>query len=88
MRELHKARQITQVQMSKALGMKQEYVSRSEKRADMYLSTLQRTVRAMGGELNLTAQFPDGSRVRLIGLEAIDWVIALSLRVGPSVQQS
>jgi DNA-binding XRE family transcriptional regulator len=72
MRELRKARQITQVQMAKALGVKQEQVSRSEKRADMHLSTLQRTVRAMGGELILTAQFPDGVPVRLIGFEAID----------------
>ena len=72
MRELRKARQITQVQMAKALGVKQEQVSRSEKRADMHLSTLQRTVRAMGGELILTAQFPDGAPVRLIGFSSID----------------
>jgi DNA-binding XRE family transcriptional regulator len=72
MRELRKARQITQVQMAKALGVKQEQVSRSEKRADMHLSTLQRTVRAMGGELILTAQFPEGAPVRLIGFGVID----------------
>ena len=71
MRELRKARQITQVQMAKALGVKQEQVSRSEKRADMHLSTLQRTVRAMGGELILTAQFPDGAPVRLIGFASM-----------------
>jgi DNA-binding XRE family transcriptional regulator len=72
MRELRKARQITQVEMAKALGVKQEQVSRSEKRADMHLSTLQRTVRAMGGELILTAQFPDGAPVRLTGFASID----------------
>jgi DNA-binding XRE family transcriptional regulator len=72
MRELRKARQITQVEMAKALGVKQEQVSRSEKRADMHLSTLQRTVRAMGGELILTAQFPDGAPVRLVGFTSID----------------
>jgi hypothetical protein len=38
----------------------------------MHLSTLQRTVRAMGGELILTAQFPDGAAVRLIGFASID----------------
>jgi DNA-binding XRE family transcriptional regulator len=72
MRELRKARRITQVQMAKALGVKQEQVSRSEKRADMHLSTLQRAVRAMGGELMLTAQFPDGAPVRLTGFGSIE----------------
>jgi DNA-binding XRE family transcriptional regulator len=72
MRELRKARQITQVEMAKALGVKQEQVSRSEKRADMHLSTLQRTVRAMGGELILTARFPDGAPVRLTGFASMD----------------
>ena len=72
MRELRKARQITQVQMAKALGVKQEQVSRSEKRADMHLSTLQRTVKAMGGELILTAQFPDGAPVRIIGFASME----------------
>lgn len=57
-REVRKARLITQVEMAKALGVKQEQVSRSEKRADMHLSTLQRTVRAMGGELILRARSP------------------------------
>lgn len=52
--------------------MKQEQLSRGEKRVDMHLSTLQRTVKAMGGEVILTAQFPDGAPVRLIGFEAID----------------
>lgn len=72
MRELRKARQITQVQMARALGVKQEQVARSEERADMHLSTLQRTVGAIGGELILTAQFPDGAPVRLIGFVSMD----------------
>jgi DNA-directed RNA polymerase specialized sigma subunit len=72
LRELRKARQLTQVELAKVLGVKQEQVSRGEKRADMHLSTLQRTVRAMGGELILTAQFPDGAPVRLTGFASID----------------
>jgi len=31
-----------------------------EKRTDMYLSTLRRHIRAMGGELDIVARFPDG----------------------------
>jgi len=67
MRELRKARNITQVEMAKTLGVKQEQVSRIEKRADLHLSTLKRAIEAMGGELILTAKFPDGAPVRLTG---------------------
>ncbi len=67
MRELRKARKITQVQLAKKLGVKQEQVSRSEKRVDIHLSTLKRSVEAMGGTLTLIAQFPDGVPVKLTG---------------------
>jgi hypothetical protein len=39
----------------------QAAVSKLERRADMYVSTLQSFVKAMGGELKITAQFPDGT---------------------------
>jgi hypothetical protein len=32
-----------------------------ERRADMYVSTLQSFVEAMGGELRITARFPEGT---------------------------
>jgi len=32
-----------------------------ERRTDMYISTLQDFVRAMGGELKIIARFPDGT---------------------------
>lgn len=67
MRELRKARRITQVEMAKTLGVKQEQVSRIEKRTDMHLSTLKRSIEAMGGELTLIAKFPDGAPVKLTG---------------------
>jgi DNA-binding XRE family transcriptional regulator len=72
MRELRKARNITQVEMAKALGVKQEQVSRIEKRTDLHLSTLRRTIKAMGGELILTAKFPHGAPVRLTGFSELD----------------
>lgn len=67
MRELRKARKITQAQLAKALGVKQEQVSRVEKRADVHLSTLKRSVEAMGGTLTLVAEFPSGAPVKLTG---------------------
>jgi DNA-binding XRE family transcriptional regulator len=67
MRELRKARHMTQVELAKSLGVKQEQISRIEQRSDMHLSTLRRHVEAMGGELILTAKFPDGAPVKLTG---------------------
>ncbi len=43
------------------LGVNQAAVSKLERRADMYVSTLQRFVKAMGGELKITARFPEGT---------------------------
>jgi transcriptional regulator with XRE-family HTH domain len=72
MRELRKARNMTQIQMAKTLGVKQEQISRIEKRTDLHLSTLRRSVEALGGELVLTAKFPDGPPVHLKGFSELD----------------
>jgi DNA-binding XRE family transcriptional regulator len=68
LRELRKARKLTQVRMAKALGITQDSVSRLEQRSDLLLSTLRRTVEAMGGSLSLVAEFPDRPPVVLAGL--------------------
>jgi len=63
--ELREAQDLTQVQLAKKLGIDQGAVSKIEKRTDMYLSTLQDVIRAMGGHLELTASFPTG-RVQVL----------------------
>lgn len=68
LRELRKARKLTQVRMAKALGVTQDSVSRLEKRSDLLLSTLRKTVQAMGGNLSLVAEFPDRAPVVLSGI--------------------
>jgi transcriptional regulator with XRE-family HTH domain len=68
LRELRRARKLTQVRMAKALGISQDQVSRLEQRTDLHLSTLQGAVRALGGELSLVARFPDRAPVVLSGL--------------------
>lgn len=68
LRELRKARKLTQVRMAKQLGITQDSVSRLEKRSDLLLSTLRKTVEAMGGNLRLVAQFPDREPVVLAGI--------------------
>jgi transcriptional regulator with XRE-family HTH domain len=58
--ELREARDMTQVHLARILKVNQAAVSKMERRADMYVSTLQDFVKAMGGELKITARFPDG----------------------------
>ena len=57
--------------MAKKLKVGQDTVSRVEKRTDMLLSTLSGYVEAMGGELNLVAEFPHRPPVRLQMLEPL-----------------
>ena len=54
--------------MAKTLGITQDSVSRLEKRSDLLLSTLRKTVQAMGGKLSLVAEFPDRAPVVLSGI--------------------
>src|ERR1700690_3099493 len=68
LRELRHARKLTQVKMAKTLGVTQDSVSRLEKRSDLLLSTLRKTVKAMGGNLSLVAEFPDREPVVLSGI--------------------
>ena len=59
--QLREARQLTQVNLAEALKINQGAVSMMEKRADMYVSTLRNYIEAMGGELKITAEFPEGA---------------------------
>lgn len=68
LRDLRKARDLTQVRMAEALGIGQDSVSRLEKRSDLLLSTLRSYVAAMGGSLDLVARFPDRPPVIVSGL--------------------
>jgi transcriptional regulator with XRE-family HTH domain len=72
LRELRHARKLTQVKMAKKLGVTQDSVSRLEKRSDLLLSTLRKTVEAMGGNLSLVAKFPDREPVVLSGIAEDD----------------
>jgi DNA-binding Xre family transcriptional regulator len=58
--ELRAARKISQMQLAASLGIKQPTVAKLERRADMYVSTLRNVVRAMGGDLEIIAHFPEG----------------------------
>ncbi len=58
--ELRQARGLSQKMMAEVLHIQQPAVAKIEKRTDMYLSTLRSHIKAMGGELDIVARFPDG----------------------------
>src|SRR5258708_20660671 len=51
----------SQQEVAEALGMKQPSLSKLEKQDDMQISTLQKIVKALGGELQVLAKFPKGT---------------------------
>ena len=58
--ELRKLSGMTQMQLAKALGIKQPTLSQLESQDDMQVSTLRRIVEALGGELEIIATLPTG----------------------------
>jgi transcriptional regulator with XRE-family HTH domain len=57
--QLRTARRLSQAALGEILHVEQPAVAKIEKRTDMYVSTLRRFIEAMGGELEITARFPD-----------------------------
>jgi DNA-binding XRE family transcriptional regulator len=72
LQQLRRAREMTQVKMAKNLGVAQKQISEIEKRTDMHISTLRRSVEALGGKLSLVAEFPDRPPIVLSGIAALD----------------
>lgn len=62
--ELREARRLTQEQLAAQLQVRQPSIARMERRADMYVSTLRGVIKAMGGQMEIFAVFPEG-RVRI-----------------------
>jgi hypothetical protein len=59
--ELREARKLSQRSLAAAMGTGQASISKLERRADMYVSTLRGMIAAMGGTLDIVARFPDGA---------------------------
>lgn len=68
LRDLRKALELTQADLSEKLHMKQESISRLERKSDLLLSTLVSYIEAMGGELSITAKFPHRPLIKVTGL--------------------
>ena len=65
LRELRQAAGKAQAEIAEALNIKQPSVSKIERQADMYLSTLRNYIKAIGGELDLVVRLPSRAPVRL-----------------------
>ncbi len=63
--ELRRAAGKAQAQIAAALKIKQPSVSKIEKQADMYLSTLKSYVEAIGGQLELIVHLPSRRPLRI-----------------------
>lgn len=72
LRDLRKARKLSQARVAKTLGITQDSVSRLERRSDLLLSTLRKTIKAMGGDVRIVAEFPDRAPVVLFKLSEDD----------------
>ncbi len=57
---LRDAKRLTQVQLAELLQISQGAVSKVERRTDMFVSTLRSYVRAIGGDIEIRAVFPEG----------------------------
>jgi DNA-binding XRE family transcriptional regulator len=74
LRALRQAHNLTQERMAELLGVKQENISRMERRADLLLSTMSSYIEAMGGKLKLVAEFPERQPVVIKNLADIGLV--------------
>jgi len=63
--ELRRAAGKAQAEIAAALNIRQPSVSKIEKQADMYLSTLRNYVEAIGGELDLIVRLPSREPIRI-----------------------
>ena len=61
----------TQVAVAAKLELGQASVSKIESAADMYLRTLRRYIEALGGELVVSARFPEGTVVPIDSLSSV-----------------
>jgi len=63
LQELRKTRHLSQQDLAKILKVNQAALSKMENQADMRISTLRKLLFAMGGNLKLVAEFPEGEVV-------------------------
>lgn len=72
LRELRKKQKLTQADIAQLLGIKQENVSRLERRNNIHLSTLKDYIHALGGKLHLIVEFPNQEPIEIKDIENVE----------------
>ena len=72
--ELRKATGYSQKELAAKLKMKQPSLSKLENASDMQVTTLQKIVHALGGEVEIVCKFPRGN----VRLKQFDEVLAVA----------
>jgi DNA-binding XRE family transcriptional regulator len=80
--ELRQTKALSQVNLAKTMHVHQAAISKMEHRTDMYISTLREYIRAMGGDLEIIARFPDGA----VKISNFDDPVALNTVREPSAE--
>lgn len=60
--EIRKLLGFNQTELAEALGIKQASISKMERQQDMSISTLDKIIQALGGQLELTVKLPKINR--------------------------
>ena len=63
LQELRQTRHLTQQDLADILNVNQAALSKMENQTDIRISTLRRLLTAMGGNLKIVAEFPEGEIV-------------------------
>lgn len=63
LQELRQTRHLTQQELANILNVNQAALSKMENQTDMRVSTLRKLLAAMGGNLKIIAEFPEGEVV-------------------------
>ncbi|RKZ52729.1 MAG: transcriptional regulator [Candidatus Parabeggiatoa sp. nov. 3] len=61
LQELQTARLLSQQQLANILDIEPASIHQLERGTDMYITTLRSHIESMGGQLDITAHFPDGN---------------------------
>ncbi len=69
---MRKKQKLTQADIAQYLGIKQENVSRLERRNNVHLSTLKDYIHALGGKLHLIVEFPNQEPIEIKDVENIE----------------
>jgi transcriptional regulator with XRE-family HTH domain len=85
--QLRALRQLTQAEISQALGITQAAVSKLEFRSDSYVSSVRKYIEALGGKMEIRAVFPE-TEVKVRGLDGDDMLDVLRKMLNQSCRLS